>query len=175
MPATVHNAHMTASFLTNDPSFRAAVADALKQRGELCVIYAWARMGGARAWFLIRRIQEFDAALPWPGHPGDRVDVFLGPPLPLRGVAGDPALLDHALALLRTGGHLLLATVTPGDPKLHDARETDHAGDVREWITSLQADRQVVIGPHPFLAVGDPAALVGYVPQVDGRITPGAY
>jgi hypothetical protein len=174
MPATVHNAPMTAPFLTTDPGFRAAVADALNQHGELCVAYAWSRMGGARAWFLIRRIQQFDVALPWPGHPGDRVDVFLGPPLPLRGVAGDPALLDQALALLGTGGELLLATVTPSDPKLRQELETDQAGEVREWLTRLQADRQVVLGPHPSLT-DDPATLVAYVPQPDGRITPGAY
>jgi hypothetical protein len=175
MPATMHNAPMTDSFLTTDPSFRAAVADALTQHGELCVAYAWSQKGGARAWFLIRSIQQFDAALPWPGHPSDRVDIFLGPPLPLRGVASDPALLDQALALCGTRGNLLLATVTPGDPKLHQELETDQAGDVREWLTGLQAGRQVAIGPHPSLTVDDPAALVAYVPQPDGRITPGAY
>jgi hypothetical protein len=176
MPAMVDNAPMSAGRSTTDPAFRADVANALARHGELCVAYIWSHRGGSRAWFLICDLREFDAALPWPGQPSDRVDVFLDPPLPVRGVAGDPALVDQALALLDTAGELLLATVTPDDPRLHQERETDEADDVREWFTSIQAGRQVVIGPHPFLTFEDPtAALVAYVPQPDGRIVPGAY
>jgi hypothetical protein len=163
---------------TADPGFRAAVAAALRSRGELCVLYAWTHAGGTKDWFLIDRIDQFDEILRRAGRPNDRIDVYLGPQLTLRGAAGDPTLRKRALALLDERGELMLATRRPGGPELDDDLGTEDDVDVIEWLAKPPSNRQVVIGPHPSLTWNDPtAALVAYWPQPDGSITPekGAY
>lgn len=169
---------MGTPYSTTDPGFRAAAGDALESRGELCVLYAWTHAGGAKDWFLIDRIDQLDEILHRDGRPCDRIDVYLGPHLTLRGGAADPVLWKQALALLDATGELLLATRRAGRPELSDDIGTDDPQDVREWLAGLPPDRHVVIGPHPSLTWDDPdAALVAYWPQPDGRITPekGAY
>lgn len=169
---------MAAAYSTSDPNFRTAVADTLRHQAELLVCYAWTHLGGAKDWFLIQSLEQFDIVLRRGANPNDRVDVYLRPQLPLRGITGDPQLLDRALAILKTSGEVLLATLTPGDPELHHASAYDEADDVRDWFQDLPKGQRAVIGPHPSLDWDDPAAsLLAYVPQPDGQITPhkGAY
>ncbi|WP_327581470.1 hypothetical protein OHA25_36560 [Nonomuraea sp. NBC_00507] len=165
---------MGVPYSTADPRLRAAVADELARRPELLVCYSPTHRAGHKEWFLIQSVDQFDAILGQDLRPNDRLEVFLRPQFPLRGVAGDARLLEQALAILRARGELLMATLTLGDPELQDAYGYDEAEEVVESWKDVADGTVVMIGPHPRLDGDDPeVVLLAYVPDADGRFTPG--
>jgi hypothetical protein len=165
---------MGVPYSTADPRLRAAVTDELARRPELLVCYSPTHTAGHKEWFLIQSVDQFDAILGKHLRPNDRLEVFLRPQFPLRGVAGDARLLEQALAILHARGELLMATHRPDGPELQDACGYDEADEVLKSWKDVADGAAVLIGPHPRLDGEDPeVVLLAYVPDADGRFAPG--
>lgn len=161
-----------------DECLVSALDEALSRQPDVAVVHRVAYGAGGRYWYLLTAGSQWQSVLHRVKR-ADSVAVFLTPEFAIRGLIDDSFVTRCVTvhdSLSRAEGELLAAIRLPADPLLVDDASfwRDPAG-LREWLEEHRG-QLAVAGRYPDLwHPSDERLIVGYVPDPDGAIRPGAY
>lgn len=174
---------------TQSPEFSEQVLKALGQNDELLVLQRFPYTAGAgEGWHLINRIAEWQELLV-SGKAKTAYTVILERELPIRGIANEQ-LKSEAIRLFDRLGDLMIGIVTEGESYLpvysfdwetRASRPRDAEKDLVKTKKKIhqffekQQGKKIVAGRDLGIWNEDIAHIVGYVPDTDGVVRPGAY
>jgi hypothetical protein len=174
------SSHLGRVPLTKDQAFLAKVRDLLSSRGEVLVLFRYARAAGRKDFALINDLGFFSSRLD--ALPIDtNVLVYGDPQLPLRGQV-DSAFIQRAIESIPEGSEYLIVCTerTIHDYRPHQYWESfeDSAGETHaELVEALNEyrGRPVAVGLWPPWPDESNNTIEAYVPDESGMIRLGPY